>query len=152
MSEFEDPIDPKALPLRRCSECSGEMHAIEAGSESFGPIARYACASCERQVKIVPMASTGGWIATSLIAWAFLAGLIYLTSKPFDAMSVVWIGLTLTAFLAPFVPPYLRNKKNPVIGAAEPSVGDGVLASAAFIVFLFAAVGTIAALASLLFG
>ncbi len=152
MSEFEDPIDPKSLPLRRCSECSGEMHAIEAGSESFSPVARYACASCERQIKIVPMASTGGWIAMSLIAWIILATLIYFTSKPFDATSVVWIGLILTVFLAPFVPPYLRNKRNPVIGTAEPSAAEGVLASAAFIVFLFAAVGTIAVLAGLWFG
>lgn len=151
MSEFDDPIDPKTFPHRRCSECGGEMHAVDAGRESFSPTALYVCSTCDRQVKISPESSTGGWFAMSFIAWAMLAALIYFLSKPFDAISMVWIGVLFIVFLAPLMPSYLTEKRNPVIGSAEPSAVAGAFASTAFIVFLFAVVLSVAALVGFVF-
>lgn len=140
MSEFHDPVDPSTLPNRRCAECGGVMKAIDAGTEGRSPVARYACESCSHQVKITPLTDTGGWMAIALLAWAIIAGILYIAGKPYDAESVIWTGIILIGFMAPFLSTYLKAKKYPVTDGHESSASVGFAGNFLFVALVFGVV------------
>lgn len=150
MSEFHDPVDPSKLPNRRCAECGGVMKAIDAGTEGRSPVARYACESCNHQVKITPLTDTGGWMAIALLAWATIAGILYITGKPYDAESVIWTGIILIGFMAPFLATYLKANKYPITDGHEPGASVGFAGNLFFVALVFGVVLTGAAATSLL--
>lgn len=149
MSEFHDPVDPSILPKRRCAECGGVMKAVDAGTEGRSPVARYACESCNHQVKITPLTDTGGWMAIALLAWAIIAGILYMTGKPYDAVSLIWTGIILIGFMAPFLATYLKAKKYPFTDGQEPGASIGFAGNLLFVALVFGTVLTVAAAISL---
>mgnify|MGYP001553740240 CR=1 FL=1 len=150
MSEFHDPIDPSTLPKRKCAECGGVMKAVDAGTEGRSPVARYACDSCNHQAKLTPLENTGGWIALALLAWAIIAGLLFITGKPYDAESVIWTGIILIGFIAPFLPTYLKAKKYPFFDGEESGASSGFAGNLLFVALIFGVVLSGAAAISLL--
>lgn len=149
MSEFHDPIDPATVPDRRCAKCGGVMRAVDAGTEGRSPVARYACDACSHQIKITPLSDTGGWIALALFAWACISGLIYLTAKPFDSGSVIWIGVILIGFMSPFLPTYLKAKRYPYMDGNEPAASIGFAGNLLFFSLISGVILSIAAAISL---
>ncbi|MEO0962190.1 MAG: hypothetical protein AAFY01_07170, partial [Pseudomonadota bacterium] len=123
----------------------------ETGGESFSPFAWYECPTCQYRVKITPQSDTGSWMAFSLVAWVFAAGLIWLTSKPFDETSVAWIASTLVVFVGPLLPTLLKARRHPVIDGDDPTWLDGLMGNMLFIILLFAVVLAGAGILGLLF-
>lgn len=90
-------------------------------------------------------------MAFSLVAWVFAAGLIWLTSKPFDETSVAWIASTLVVFVGPLLPTLLKARRHPVIDGDDPTWLDGLMGNMLFIILLFAVVLAGAGILGLLF-
>ncbi len=145
MHDDEDSVDPATLPQRRCAQCGAAMSAAETGEESFSPFAWYECGACGHRAKITPLADTGGWMAMALVAWLFVTGLIWLTSKPFDSSSVAWMAGIFVALMAPLIPVYLKTRRYPVIDSDGATWLHGFAGNLLFIVVLFAAVLVVAA-------
>ncbi|MGD1933052.1 MAG: hypothetical protein ACFB0Z_00860 [Candidatus Phaeomarinobacter sp.] len=152
MHDDNDSVDPDTLPQRRCVPCGAAMSATEVGEESFSPFAWYECRSCGHRAKITPLADTGGWMAMALVAWLFVAGLIWLTSKPFDGSSVAWMAGIFAALMAPLLPVYLKTRRYQVIDKDDATWRHGFAGNLLFIVVLFAAVLMVAAGLGLVFG
>lgn len=136
MSEFHEPLDPKTLPLRRCASCGADMAAVDAGSSSFQPMARYVCSACGHDVKLSTLASAGRWFAIGLVAWAAVSGLL-LHDKNATETRYIWMALLLVGFTGPFVFQAWKIRRYPVVNGSEAGPGEGLVASMLFMVLLF---------------